>query len=74
MAGEYRELFTEVDLANNTAGPILNQDIANMGEVENGMKTRAIAERIVNPAQDLPILDFARNLDRCLAAAPGEAV
>jgi phenylpropionate dioxygenase-like ring-hydroxylating dioxygenase large terminal subunit len=69
-----RQLFTEANLADNTAGAILNQDIANMGEVQKGMKAAAGLQGIVNPVQEVPVLNFARNLDRYLAVPPGEAV
>jgi phenylpropionate dioxygenase-like ring-hydroxylating dioxygenase large terminal subunit len=72
-----RQLFTEADLARNTAGPILNQDIANMGEVQKGMKAAGGIGGIggiVNPVQEVPVLNFARNLDRYIETPPGEPV
>jgi phenylpropionate dioxygenase-like ring-hydroxylating dioxygenase large terminal subunit len=68
-----RQLFTEADLERHTAGPILSQDIANMGEVQKGMKTRATAEGLANPVQEIPILNFARNLDRYIDMPPDQS-
>jgi phenylpropionate dioxygenase-like ring-hydroxylating dioxygenase large terminal subunit len=69
-----RQLFTEANLAENTAGIILNQDMANMGEVQKGMKSGAITAGIVNPVQEVAVLNFARTLDRYLETPPGEPV
>jgi phenylpropionate dioxygenase-like ring-hydroxylating dioxygenase large terminal subunit len=62
-----RQLFTEENLAQNTAGEILNQDMANMAEVQKGMRSGAIAAAIVNPVQEMAVINFAHHLDRYLA-------
>jgi hypothetical protein len=56
------------DMAGNSAGAILDQDIANMGEVQKGMKSRAFHAARLNPVQEVEIINFHATLDRYLAA------
>ena len=63
-----RKLFTELD--GEPVGPFLGQDLANMGEVQKGLKTRAFAEGLPNPVQEAAVINFQRNLDRYVGPWP----
>jgi phenylpropionate dioxygenase-like ring-hydroxylating dioxygenase large terminal subunit len=55
------------DMAGNSAGAILDQDIANMGQVQKGMKSSAFRGACLNPVQEVEIINFHATLDRYLA-------
>ncbi|MGO9933693.1 MAG: SRPBCC family protein [Steroidobacteraceae bacterium] len=55
-------------MAGNSAGAILDQDIANMGEIQKGMKSRAFHGARPNPVQEVEIINFHETLDRYLAS------
>ncbi len=47
-----------------SAGQILDQDIANMGLVQKGMKSRAFKAAVTNPLQEVPVKNFHRTLEQ----------
>lgn len=55
-----REVFTS--LAGKSVSPILDQDIANMSEVQRGMKSRAFKRALTNPVQEMEVVNFHRHL------------
>ena len=55
------------DMAGKSAGAILDQDIANMAEVQLGMKSRAFRVARPNPIQEVEIINFHETIDRYLA-------
>jgi hypothetical protein len=42
---------------------IIDQDVANMAEVQKGMKSSAFTNCRPNPVQEVPVINFHRNLD-----------
>jgi hypothetical protein len=50
----------------NSAGGILDQDIANMSEVQKGMKSRTFKRILANPVQEMEVINFHRHLHRYL--------
>jgi phenylpropionate dioxygenase-like ring-hydroxylating dioxygenase large terminal subunit len=61
-----RKLFTSME--GNSIGGILDQDVANMAEVQRGMKSRAFARALVNPIQEMELINFHHHLRRYLEA------
>ncbi|HEX7854622.1 MAG TPA: aromatic ring-hydroxylating dioxygenase subunit alpha [Sphingobium sp.] len=59
-----RVVYTSME--GNSAGQILDQDIANMAEVQKGMKSRAFRRALVNPVQEMEIINFHHHLRRYL--------
>lgn len=59
-----RRLFTSME--GNSAGKILDQDIANLAFVQKGMKSRAFRRALVNPVQEMEIINFHEHLHRYL--------
>ena len=48
--------------------PVLRQDIANMGEVQRGMRSKGFRGNLPNPLQEVMITNFHTNLARFMAA------
>jgi phenylpropionate dioxygenase-like ring-hydroxylating dioxygenase large terminal subunit len=61
-----RKLITQAQ--GSSVGPILDQDIANMGEVQKGMKSRAFRRALANPVQEMELINFHHHLHRYLDA------
>ena len=55
-----RKLFTSME--GNSVGGILDQDIANMEEVQKGMKSRVFGRALVNPVQEMELINFHHHL------------
>jgi phenylpropionate dioxygenase-like ring-hydroxylating dioxygenase large terminal subunit len=54
------------DPSKESLSPILDQDIANMGEVQRGMRSSAFTRCLPNPVQEVPVINLHRTLDRFL--------
>lgn len=61
-----RTLYTSME--GNSAGRILDQDISNTAEVQKGMKSKAFRRALVNPVQEMEIINFHQNLHRYIDA------
>jgi len=57
------------DVTGHDFGLIVNQDIANMGAVQKGMKSRAFAFARPNPVQEVELMNFHRVLEAYLTGA-----
>lgn len=59
-----RKLITSME--GNSIGGILDQDIANVGEVQKGMKSRVFGQALANPVQEMELINFHHHLHRYL--------